>query len=80
MASEARLPGHTESVAQDDDRVEQEHEPDRSRCPVCGEPEVGRRRPDGGTGSGFNDPDEPALVAFCRHGHEWWPRGTAHTS
>lgn len=61
-----------------DERVEQEHEPDRSQCPVCGELEVGRRRPRSDGSAGFNDPAEPALVAFCAHGHEWWPRGTAH--
>jgi len=61
-----------------EDRVEQEHEPDRSRCPVCGEPEVGRKRPGQDGVPGFNDPDQPALVAFCERGHEWWPGGTAH--
>jgi hypothetical protein len=65
-------------MARDDERVEQEHEPDRSRCPVCGELEVGRRRPGGAGGSGLYDPDQPALVAFCARGHEWWPGGTAH--
>jgi hypothetical protein len=65
-------------MAQDEERLEQEHEPDRSRCPICGEPEVGRRRPGDDAGAGFNDPDRPALVAFCARGHEWWPGGTAH--
>jgi hypothetical protein len=67
----------------DDDPVEQEHEPQRSICPICGEPEVGRRRPDAAeaTGAaGFNDADEPALVSYCENGHEWWPQGTAHRS
>jgi hypothetical protein len=68
------------SMADDDERVEQEHEPDRSRCPICGEPEVGRRRPSPSGDSGFNDPDEPALMAFCAQGHQWWPRGTAHSA
>jgi len=72
--------GYDGSVADDEDRLEQEHEPDRSRCPICGEPEIGRRRPShGGASSGFNDPAEPALMSFCAQGHEWWPRGTAHT-
>jgi hypothetical protein len=66
-------------VSEDEDRVEQVHEPRRSRCPVCGQPEVGRRRPADASGhSGFNDPHEPALIAFCANGHEWWPQGTAH--
>jgi hypothetical protein len=65
-------------MAQAEDRVEQEHEPDRARCPICGEPEIGRRRPGEAAGAGFNDPDRPALMAFCARGHEWWPGGTAH--
>ncbi len=65
-------------MIQDDDPVEQEHEPQRSRCPICGEPEVGRRRPEDAAGvGGFNDPNEPALVSFCESGHEWWPQGAA---
>lgn len=65
-------------MAQDEERVEQEHEPDRSRCPICGEPEVGRRRPGEAAGASFNDPEQPALLAFCAQGHAWWPGGTAH--
>ncbi|HEU4700941.1 MAG TPA: hypothetical protein VFS37_00550 [Conexibacter sp.] len=65
-------------MVQGKEHVEQEHEPDRSRCPVCGEPEVGRRRHGGDASAGFNDPDWPALRAFCAQGHEWWPGGTAH--